>query len=141
MRVRIIVSDDDGNNYQGEVELARSSSAKPARKPVARETRPRGRTSLPVNFSSNIRAFVKKHGRGMRGPQKFALLVAYLSKGEPKKEVSIANIRKHWNKMTQLLGGKFIRVYSQRAKEYGWVDSPRTGVYELLPDWKGALDG
>lgn len=140
MRISIIVSDDDGNNYQGEVELT------PATKRVKKVARakPDSRPTLvapkSVSFSTPIRAFVKQHAHDMSGAKKFTLLAAYLAKGETGKEVQMTEIEKQWNKMKPLLGGKLNRAHSTRAKESGWVDSPKHGVYVILPDWKGIFD-
>jgi hypothetical protein len=140
VRVSIIVSDDDGNSYQGEVELVPIVKTKAARKRVTGGSQAKTSTRVSVNFSAHIRAFARRHARDMTGPRRFALLVAYLSKGESHKEVLVADVEKHWNKMKPLLGGKFNKAYPVRAKEYGWVDSPKRGVYVVLPDWKGIFD-
>jgi hypothetical protein len=87
-----------------------------------------------------MRAFVNDHARQLSGPQKFALLLAYLSKGNPETEVAFTDIETNWNKMTGLLGGKFNRAHSTRAKDKGWVDSPKHGVYVILPSWEEILN-
>jgi hypothetical protein len=133
VKVSIIVSDDRGNNYHGEVELTASPKA-------PKQARPSKSPKAPVNLSTPIRAFVKQHARALSGPQKFALLVAYLAKGEGDKEILLTNIEKHWNKMKPLLGGKLNLAYPTRAKENGWVDSPKRGVYVVLPGWKGIFN-
>jgi hypothetical protein len=137
LKVSIIVSDDDGNNYHGEVELVPSSEAphKRAKKAPAPKS-----PKTPVSFSTPIRAFVKQHAPNLSGPQKFALLTAYLTKGDGKKEVLMVDVEKQWNRMKPLLGGKFNFAYTTRAKDNGWVDSPKRGVYIVLPGWKGILD-
>lgn len=93
--------------------------------------------SSKLDFDANIRAFVKKHARGFSGPQKFALLLAYVSKGKVGTEVPLNVIEQHWNKMTSfsLLDGRFNRFYSNSAKENGWVNSPKKGLYVLRPSW------
>jgi hypothetical protein len=75
----------------------------------------------------------------MGGPQKFTLLLAYLTKGDPKKQLPLVEIEKQWSKMTALLG-KWNRAHTIRAKEHEWVDSPKTGTYVLLPGWKGIFN-
>jgi len=42
--------------------------------------------------------------------------------------------------MKPLLGGKFNLAYPNRAKENEWVDSPKRGIYVLLPGWKGIFN-
>jgi len=51
-----------------------------------------------INFSMNKRAFIKKYSKGMSGPKKFVLILAYLVKGEIGKEKSLDEIKKHWKK-------------------------------------------
>lgn len=135
MRVSIIITDDDGNSYHGELELA--AGRKAVRKIAQHATRSNPAVAPAVNFSTPIRAFVKKHASGLSGSQKFALLVAYLSKGDRRREVRTTDVEKHWNKMKPLLGGKFNSAHPTRAKEKGWVDSPKYGVYVILPGWEG----
>lgn len=92
--------------------------------------------SVEVDFNMNERAFIKKYGKGMSGPRKFVLILAYLVKGKVGQEKSLSEIENHWNKMTSLVRGKFNRFYSARAKENNWVDSKKTGFYQLTSDWK-----
>jgi hypothetical protein len=102
----------------------------------SKESRPYIRKS-ELDFDGNIRAFVKKHARSFSGPEKFVLLLGYVSKGKMGVEVPLNVIEQHWNKMTSstLLGGRFNRFYTNSAKENGWVNSPKKGVYVLLPSW------
>src|ERR1700738_843848 len=53
-----------------------------------------------IDFSMSMRAFVKKHTPGMNGAKKFALLLAYLTKGEASKKVPFNELRRQWNRMT-----------------------------------------
>lgn len=76
-----------------------------------------------VNFSLNVRAFVKKHGKQLSGPKKFVLFLAYLSKGQINKEISLADIEKLWKRMKGLIGMEFNRFYAVTAKDNGWVNS------------------
>jgi len=95
-----------------------------------------------IDFDMNERAFIKKYGKGMSGPKKFVLILAYLVKGEVGKEKSIKEIRKHWSKMTSLLKnrrgekGEFNTYYSTTAKDNNWVDSKKYGFWFLTEDWK-----
>jgi hypothetical protein len=136
VQISIIVTDDEGNTFQGETELARAS--KKSRKRAAKAEPSPAHT--PVSFSSPIRAFMKKNSRAMGGPQKFALLLAYLAKGDGHKQVQLHEIQKQWNKMKGILGGEFNRAHSVRAKDHEWVDSPKQGAYVLLPGWKGIFN-
>src|SRR5262249_7273719 len=94
--------------------------------------------SSAIDLSMPIRAFVKKHGRDMNGAKKFTLLVAYLTKGDSAKRVTLAEIERHWNKMTAkgLLGMKFNRLYTSQARENDWANTEKTGSYHLRPSWK-----
>ena len=98
--------------------------------------------SMRINFNMNKRAFIKKYGKGMSGPKKFVLILAFLVKGEIRKDKSIREIKKHWNKMTFLLKkkgekGVFNAYYSTTAKDNNWVDSKKSGLYHLTPSWIG----
>lgn len=136
MKVSIIVTNDDGNNFQGEAELTSTASAKPTRTLSKRRPGVKSQASPSINLSSPIRAFIKRHSRGMGGPQKFTLLVAYMSKGATHMQVPLADIEKQWNRMKTLLNGKFNPAHTIRAKEHGWVDSPKRGMYVLSPGWR-----
>ena len=67
--------------------------------------------------------------KGLSGPKKFVLLVAFLAKGRT--GISGKNSKK-WKiagrTMTGLLGGKFNRFYSNSAKDNGWEPTPRSKV-------------
>jgi hypothetical protein len=138
VQISIIVTDDEGNTFQGEAELV-PPTKKPVRKRAAKTESVSANTTA-VGFSSPIRAFMKKNSRGMGGPQKFALLLAYLVKGDGHKQVRLYEIQKQWNKMKGIVGGEFNRAHSVRAKDHEWVDSPKQGAYVLLPGWKGIFN-
>lgn len=91
-----------------------------------------------LDFEANERAFVKAHARGLSGPKKFVLLLAHLTKGKLGVDVELKNIEKHWNRMTapNLLDGKFNRFYTNSAKESGWVNTKKQGMYSLRPQWR-----
>jgi hypothetical protein len=76
----------------------------------------------------------------MSGREKFTLILAYLTKGKPKTATKLEEIMAAWNKMKGTLGD-FNLAYTTRAKDKGWVDSPKTGSYELRPSWKEILGG
>jgi hypothetical protein len=141
VQISIIVTDDEGNTFQGETALV-ASSKEPVRKIAPKQAKMESASAKPaaVGFSSPIRAFMKKHSRGMGGPQKFALLVAYMAKGDVHKQVQLSDVEKQWNKMKGVIGGVFNRNVTIRAKEHEWVDSPKQGVYVVVPGWKGIFD-
>lgn len=94
-----------------------------------------------LDFSINIRAFVKRFVADKSGPKKFVLLLAYLAKGEAGKNVVLGDIRKEWNKMSgKNLLGKFNRFYPNEAKTQGWVDSKEYGTYCLADSWQESYE-
>jgi hypothetical protein len=138
MKISVILTDDKGQTFHGVAELALSTSGKAAKQKDV----PKGSPGASVSFSVSIRAFIKEHARGLSGPERFAVLVAYLCKGQLGKEVANSDIETQWNRMKPLLGGKKLNpAHSTRAKEHGWIDSPSRGKYVICPGWKGALRG
>lgn len=111
---------------------------KPATNPEKTSKNQQAKSAQSLNYGLNIRAFIKKYGSDLNGPQKFTLMIAYLAKGDSKKEVLLDNVTKAWNTMISkdLLGMTFNRAYTTWAKDNGWVDSPRKGVYTLGPLWE-----
>lgn len=93
-----------------------------------------------MNFNLNSRAFVKKYATSLSGPKKFVLILAYLSKGQVSKEISLANIKKMWGSMSGLIGMEFNIFYAGRAKDNGWVDPVKRGVYKLTESGKEMFD-
>ncbi|MGH8317790.1 MAG: hypothetical protein ACRD3O_00300 [Terriglobia bacterium] len=91
-----------------------------------------------MDYSTNLRAFVRKYGSQMNGQKKFVLLVAHLTKGDASKRISLEEVERHWNRMTAkgLLGMKFNRFYTTKAKEHDWVNTEKHGLYHLRPSWK-----
>jgi hypothetical protein len=139
MKVQIVLIDDNGITFEGSADLSPRASSSPARRGL-RSVLSSKASSVSVNFSTPMRAFVKNHARQLSGPQKFALLVAYLSKGIPETPVASTDIVNNWNRMSGLLGGRFNRAHSTRAKDHGWVDSPKHGVYVIQPGWEVILN-
>lgn len=106
---------------------------------LSKESR-RKSTTIPQNFSMNIRAFAKRFVADKSGPKKFVLLLAYFSKGQVGKNIELSTIRKDWDKMSaKTLLGKFNRFYPNEAKTQGWVDSKEFGTYCLTDGWKEVL--
>jgi hypothetical protein len=138
MKVQIVLTDEGGAVFEGSADLAPQLSSRPTRS-RARGAGSRKSSSVTANFSTPMRAFVKAHARTLSGPKKFALLVAYLSKNNPEKTVPFTDIEGNWNKMTGLLG-KYNPAHSTRAKDNGWVDSPKQGVYVIVPGWEVILN-
>lgn len=138
MKARVVVTDDQGRTYEGSADLILTEGkAKPKAKAKAKDTKPKPAT---VSFGMNVRAFMKKYGNAGSGHVKFALLVARLTAGKVGIEVSYESISQTWNKMKSLLGSELRGIFALRAKEAGWVDSPKQGVYVLTDSWQEALE-
>ena len=138
MKVKIVLTDEGGATFEGFADLVPQISSKPSRS-AARKGGTRKSSSVGPKFSIPMRAFVKTHARKLSGPKKFALLVAYLSNNNSEKAVPFADIESNWNKMTGLLG-KYNSAHSTRAKDNGWVDSPKQGFYVIVPGWEAILN-
>jgi len=101
-----------------------------------------GSGNTSVRFDMNERAFAKRYAKNVGGgPKKFVLLLAFLTKGDTGKEVSLNEIEQLWNRTSSktLLGMKFNRFFSGIAKEFGWVNSQKRGFYNLERSWKDVL--
>lgn len=143
MNVKITIAADDGSVYEGEVDLAPVGAARIPRGSAKAAAQMGPKVGPPnLDFTVNARAFVKAHARGLSGQKKFVLLLSYLAKGKVGEEVELKNIQKHWNRMTAptLLGCKFNTFYSNTAKDNGWVNTRKAGVYVLASSWKKVLD-
>jgi len=146
MKVRISVTGDDGRVFEGEVALAprgRGRSKSPPPIVSRRKRNPNDKKPAPppaLSFSMNPRAFMKKYARDLSGDRKFTSLVSRLAKGSASTEVPLETLKGHWEKMTSVIG-KFNHAYSLRARENGWVDTKKSGIYVLTPEWKEALSG
>jgi hypothetical protein len=119
--------------------LVKKTKRNPAHHNANVTTAARAKVTLrATDLSIPMRAFVKRYSEGMNGAKKFTLLVAYLTKGDPTKGVSLSEILKHWSKMTAkgLLGMKFNPLYTSQAKENDWTHTEKAGMYHLRPAWK-----
>ena len=108
-----------------------------------RKTRPQN--GLPMasrkpDLNLPFRPFMHRYAGRMSGSQKFTLILAHLVKGNLKTEAKLDVVIKAWGKMKGLLGN-FNLAHPTRAKDKGWVDSPKTGVYVLRPSWTEILSG
>lgn len=137
MKVRIVVTDGGGHTFEGETTLVAVASTRPPRRTPDRQPRAPARTS--PDLSLPVRAFMKRHAKGLSGPQKFTALLARLSGGKAGAAISLKDIENAWNRMTRLMGGRFNPAYTTRAKDNGWVDTPKIGSYALRPGWEKAL--
>jgi hypothetical protein len=147
MKASIVITDDAGRTWEYELTpVHRAGRARVVARPreTAKPFASAKKVSRPqrgpdIDFSLPVRPFIKRYASGASGPRKFAILVARLAAGDTGIEIPFKDIEKQWNKMTQLMGGRFNPSHASRAKDAGWVDSPKHGVYKLLGDWGGAL--
>jgi hypothetical protein len=136
MKAKILITDDKGDQFVGEITL---SSAKKIKYPKEVATI---KKEMVPNFDMNKKAFIKQYGKGLSAPRKFVLLLAYLVKGEISKEKSTEEIKKHWNKLKSVLKNqkkekmKFNTYYVDVAKSNNWIDSKKHGFYYLTSDWE-----
>jgi hypothetical protein len=94
--------------------------------------------SAKIDFDLNERHFVKTYARGMSGPKKFTLLLAFMTQGKVGENIEVSAIRSRWNKMksSNLLGYPFNVNYPNAAKTSGWVDTKKYGTYCLCKSWQ-----
>jgi hypothetical protein len=138
MRVQLTITNDDGSKYVGEIELG-PVLAENKSKRVKVATTPNTPGPQNLNFELPLRPFIKKYSQSMSGPKRLTLLVAWIAKGKAEVAVERADVAKAWNKMKALMGGPFNSAYETRARDSGWVHSPKAGVYTLLPGWRDVV--
>lgn len=92
-----------------------------------------------IDFSTPVRPFMKAFV-ALSGSRKFALLLAWIAKGNPENQVALADVESEWDSMAGMLNLKFNRRFTSEAKEADWVESKKTGFYNLRPNWIQAVD-
>lgn len=121
LKIKIILTDENGNDYVGEVVLSplpRKTKGKIIKAKVAPPTKMK---KIDLDFDLSIYAFMKRiSAKQLSGPLKMTALVAYLSKGDTNSVVKTADIRKQWLKMKSVLG-KFNTFYYTPAKQNAWI--------------------
>lgn len=128
MKITFSLVDAKGMEFRGSAVLTPVGSRQPDRAKAITKS------NSGVSFGGNPRAFMKRHSVGLSGSEKFTLLLAKLAQGDVSKTVSRSDIFATWDKMTGILG-KSNGAYANRAKDNGWVDSPKNGVYVLCDSW------
>ncbi len=131
MRATITITTEEGAVYTGDMELLPLGMP---RTKAGRHTATAPQTA-GLDFGLPVRPFIKKYATGMSGPKRLALLVARFAEGDVATDIQRTNVRKTWDTMTSLLGGRFNPAYDTRARENGWISSPKPGLYRLLPNW------
>ena len=137
MKAHITITDDNGTVFEGDAELAQVSGTRKTRS-QSPKSKVRKEPVQKLDFTKPERAFIKSYASKLSGAKKFVMLLAFMSKGVANKEVRLKDIEKHWNKMTALLG-KFNRFHANSAKESGWVNTQKQGLYVLCSSWKEVL--
>lgn len=144
MKATISIVDDEGRTFEGSIEL--TLAAGQGKPKLKAKSAPKAKaTSAPkpesLSYSMNVRAFMKKHSGAKSAHAKYALLVARLAGGKVGTEIAYEKAADEWNRMKSVLGGELRAVYALRAKENGWLDSPKRGIYVLTDSWCEALEG
>ena len=139
MKVHVVVTDGEGNTFEGEASLVAAPGTRPARRTAGAKPQKKPSARPSLDFSLPLRAFVKRHAKGLGGPPKFTVLLARLSGGKTGVAITLKEIEKAWNRMTEPMGGRFNPAYTTRAKDNGWVDTPKMGSYALQGGWAKAL--
>jgi hypothetical protein len=65
------------------------------------------------------------------------LLIAHMSGGKASTPIAAGAVQAAWNRVTAFLGD-YNRAHGTRAKDKGWIDSPKHGQYVLRPTWTEA---
>ena len=146
MKAVIVITDDQGKTWEFELKPVQANSGG-TRANKKRTTRtPQEKPEPPIekrsraapDFGLSIAALMNRYAKGGSGAQKFAILLARITKGDTKVQIESKEIERQWNRMTRHLGD-FNGAHGTRAKDAGWVDTPKRGSYVLLSDWKNAL--
>jgi hypothetical protein len=143
LRVELKITDGDGTVFTGVAELSAAHDSKHktgwGQKPRSPKPKTRAGAGEQIDLSLPLRNFVKEYSKAMGGPQRFTLLLAKLSNGKNGTPINLKEMAKTWGKMKALLG-TYNGAYATRAKDYGWVDSPKMGSYVLTQTWKGIFE-
>jgi hypothetical protein len=137
MKVRVVVTDATGEAFEGEVQLVRRDSQKQSKKKQADAKPPRSRHREAFDLDLPLRPFLKKYAPGKSGAAKFTLLIAHMSGGKASTPIAAGAVQAAWNRVTAFLGD-YNRAHGTRAKDKGWIDSPKHGQYVLRPTWTEA---
>lgn len=117
-------------------------AAKPGGARDRANTKKKGVGDAEINFGLNERNFIKTYAKGLSGPKKFVLLLAWVVRGKGNTDTNLKILETKWNKMKAkpLMGFKFNTFYSTEAKTQGWIDSKKSGTYRLTNTWRKIFD-
>lgn len=93
--------------------------------------------TLKKDLTLDIRAFLKRHAKNLKGPGKVAILVFYIIKSKNQSTGS-SEIRSQWNGVrAKSILGKYDTTYLVRAREYGFLkkDPNKRRHYQLTNSW------
>jgi len=139
MEANIKIAFDDGTVLEGIAKLSVIESGRSESREIVRRPKPDLSHGV-LDFSTPIRPFVKRHATtAMSGPRKLTLLIARLADGKTDVSVYRAEVERSWSKMEGLLGGPYNGAYDTRARDQGWIYSPKAGVFALRPGWEAVL--
>jgi hypothetical protein len=139
MKIELIVTMDDGSVLRGAANLAATDGEAGRNSNETDEPTPRIQPK-GLDFSLPPRAFMKKNASDLSGPKKLTLMVACLAKGDLSAAVSRAEVENIWTKMKGLLGGAYNPAYDTRARDNGWISSPKAGTFQLREGWESAIE-
>jgi hypothetical protein len=141
VKIDITLTDDKGNTYSGTAELTSMGDKSPRKgRSSARSASSAVSRSPSISFSGNERGYIRRHvTAATSGQQKFVILLAWLTKGDPKAKIATHDLEKAWARLKGPLGGEYRSTYATRAKDGDWADSPEKGQHCLLPNWKEAF--
>ena len=138
MKAFIRIVDDSGAEYEGVAEFNIVGKVKRPDAP-APEATPVAPSGSSLDYSLNLRAFMKKYAGGASGSQKFTLLAARLAEGNQGADVEGKLLTAEWNRMKPIMGGSYNSAHATRSKDQGWIDSPSKGHFKLGVNWKDAI--
>jgi hypothetical protein len=140
MRIHVQLFDDNDQLVaEGDANLSSPVKAKAAQRRRVHLT-PKQGSKTDIDLSLPERAFFKRYSSSLSGPKQFVLVLAYLAKGKVGNEVALSEIKSRWGKMTSILRNDFNPSFTNTAKEQGWVDVKKTGIYVLHSTWDRILD-
>jgi hypothetical protein len=136
MKATISVVLNDGTVVEGDVELHPRQDKKPKIAGLLPSPAADKRGDSPsLDFDLEARPFMKRYGMDLSGPERLILLVAHFAKGVMNVPVPRTDVVHQWGKMKALMGGNYNGAYDTRARDTGWLHSPKAGVFELRGGW------
>jgi len=132
-QIRSLVDECLGGLRSGEEQQGLAAEGDPQESKLERT-----QSSNEIDLGKPVRPFMKNYDR-LSGTRKFVLLLAWVSKGDLEKQVSLSEVVALWSGMKGMLGMDFNRKFSTEAKDKDWVESKKHGFYNLRPSWGDVL--